>query len=1312
MNGWGRMSLPLRDLMRCPNPTIFLDLRLLVVLMAFIPLCSSSTNHPISNLTLYPYYDQFYNQRPRGIPQQNFIAGSIQLDASKDIDPILMGKVPGAASKGTSDGRKQTQWWLFTTDQLYSNSSLSLVLNVFAFNPVCVVFVDQSTVNEEELKHCILAENRTLSENNIWFLDLNVFTDARSLHQSKSWYLERIHIRPVLVHPQFTFANMYSFGSFFTENSPAIAFFPPAISDLDITFVGTDFPVEVSLAHLPRLTSLSIQQVDPSTSNRFLGAPFMAEDFFVLMNGSVYLEYPSETVRSLKINLPRVQVFLRPRGADGKSSSVLFARPAEVELSFINLGSSLLERWGLIRKQSHCADRQCSEPYRSVLSSAMYLKSWSMNFSSRTDYMLVNEKLPKNFFDFVMLNNVETKLAFSVGLSTEYVGNDPMPPWRCGFPSVKRFNGSLCEVSFSNMLVDDEMAHDLLDSFVINGSQSCSECSSQKVLLSSTIWNVSTSFSRDAIDPDTPLAAVNWEMSLARSQQQFGPVNLSILPSPVLHSLHVRCVPPLTAHKARALVILPEMSFASNIYLESCSFEVNSSVAFNEFFSFSRLKTLHLVYAGLNFVIPHLLPCRDRHISEDCCSSLPSGSIEQFSLVGYSDIFPSVVTKSVLCQFTDLKMLNLSYNGIEKIEPLSLENVLATESQNVLDLTNNRLRNIPLLLKDISSTTIFAAHNRLVDISNVFCSQLMKGVVDLSYNELKSFDLEREVNKCNVSREIPMLYKIDLSYNHIETVLLKNWSTFYPSCSFFSSYHEGLINLSHNSLSSFDIGIQIDSATFTRDSYGDFKCAQEHFEPLPLVIDLSLNYIATLPSHALSSLPNLRVLNMKHNKVSLIHRPFISHSCGIFGCEINLADNQLGSGGEDWRVDNLFVNTSIRRLDLGNNQFKTVPLGVPEFPFVMPERAPEGTFPDAFYTSIILRDNYFRHITSSICPLHVDAKVYVDLSDAGVEYVGPDVFKCESLKNRLMVNLNRNPKLRCLSRTPSNGLNQGQNTLFLLSLVDTNVVDLPNENPNRNYSGVLNSLALGNSSSPYISCCDLLPFADGRVKYSINPDTIRDWSTTNLYYLVLGVLSAPLLSNARCFYVDGRYESVNITELVFFQSVKDYKKRFCSDKWYMREPKKDAYQWRCLPPGLQEVKTSSSEWITFGLVTVVLVAFYLITCLASMLYYLLFYTCNSNCDSSVLALRNRAPPTDSKRTETPAYVYRGTPYATYPTAYEAAGKTPEYSEHFTFENTTSSKNHVLISYADSYVYPDSQSYGIHVTSVRSLRCSHSSSTDP
>ena len=1236
MNGWGRMSLPLRDLMRCPNPTTFLDLRLLVVLMAFIPLCSSSTNHPISNLTLYPYYDQFYNQRPRGIPQQNFIAGSIQLDASKDIDPILMGKLRYSFSDQTTVPGSQTVWTVYLHEDDPIGNAQSLRILVTVGSSICMLYLGEYKISNEDLGGCIYASSPKLSDNSFWFVDLNVVVSPDSLHQNKDWYLERIFIVPAF-EASFYLANFVDYGTFFSSHSPAMAFDAEAIDVLSIVSLGLQ-PSFISFKECTRTTAISFS-VDSRKESKYL--PWLNASHSVkdatLSNASskdnghvnietIRLEYLSDTVTELRIDASNVVIYLYPYDRHGNHSLVLFTDPEVVYFAFANICQTFVRQWDEFR--SGCSGDAMSSPYSSFLTDSSRLFSFKMVFQSVGDLELCNTQLPKGFFSykapgqssFPLFSHPGGNPMFSVRAEFD---QQFMQPWRCGFPFAtdNRNPDAQLIISFSKMIISDMFLEDFKLPYNRDGRN-------ERVALTESLWNISTSVrpfdesQKGLSNLDISFASVNAtpgarndvDVSLETSV-----IDLNIISSLKMNRLRVSCPPFSQATPMR--VLLPDISYASDISLDSCLFTLqgkgeaipqsDSGELSEGHVDLNLLKSLVLKDTGLIPFTRALFPCGvdsgkdiDEHDSSTCCDSFAGRfPLETIAIVDQPETFPSKVNKFALCPFRNVSNITLSNNGIEEVEEDAFMWSVRTPIL-FIDLTRNRLKSIPRLHPPgyASSTfdvVISLAHNYFDDVPLVLCPMWKSNSeIDFSFNRLVSFDLKRELRRCNSSS--PFLGNIDLSNNDIRTVTYE----------FSSPYHEvlrseprGLMlyNFSNNRISSFSF--RFNSSGLSLNGKG------RAMGPAIASIDMSNNSLATLRSRSIVNAIQLGKLNLSQNLITDIELSFMEGSCLLYGCVVDVSGNRLGvDSNKELRVDKFFTNSSLRILDLSDNLMRKYPAAIANIPFITPKasfylfgpsiwNANYYSFLECqiiagtFYMSVLLGNNSFEKLTSSMCPLARLSKMYIDLSNSSVEYIGPDIFDCQNDDNRLMINLNRNPKLQCLPISPHAGLN----TVLMLSLLDTNVTRPPARMTSLAY-GNLNSLAVGPSVEPFIPCCHILPLLDSSIDVRLNPVDSTEYLISNIYDLSLGLFSSGSFSFTPCHYFKksttayvGKENEPVIVTLSEFKSLLDAHNATCT------EPEDQAlYTSPCAPGNNESLQAAPLDVQVFVLSIVLLLSVYVV----------------------------------------------------------------------------------------------------------------------
>jgi len=245
---------------------------------------------------------------------------------------------------------------------------------------------------------------------------------------------------------------------------------------------------------------------------------------------------------------------------------------------------------------------------------------------------------------------------------------------------------------------------------------------------------------------------------------------------------------------------------------------------------------------------------------------------------------------SWLCSFMPhMTTLNMSHNGIKKLQDIAATNTCIMEMMIDMDLSFNQINS--LLPEDMTFTpnlkSLNLAGNGLSTLSEGLFSHLASlQVLDLSDNKISSM-------QSTIFHQTPILQKLFLQNNSLTEV----------SPQLLNGLHNLLLlNMSFNHLS------------------GDSFNAETFQSQVKLVaLDLSHNRMKNISSDTFQILNELQILNLQHNQLSEVYDEQFSHLLNLH--VLMLSFNQI----KILNPKALFNLQSLNSLSLNHNQLSTVP---------------------------------------------------------------------------------------------------------------------------------------------------------------------------------------------------------------------------------------------------------------------------------------------------------------------------------------------------------------------------------------------------
>lgn len=293
----------------------------------------------------------------------------------------------------------------------------------------------------------------------------------------------------------------------------------------------------------------------------------------------------------------------------------------------------------------------------------------------------------------------------------------------------------------------------------------------------------------------------------------------------------------------------------------------------NKFQSFPQ--TLLSLLPNLNFL----------DLSKNLIQDISVNSLAKLVKLDLTFNFLKNITRDTLKNLPSLALLYLNNNQIQSVELYNLPKLSQVNlSLQTLNLTNNKLNPTEIILSD---DIIFKLFDLFLDSNNL--TNLPVNFFD-SYINLRRLSLKNSLLTNFSISKIPYLNNLDISFNKISKISLKNLSSLY------------YLNLAGNLL--------------TKSSIFD------HIPSL-LGLNISSNKLTTLNQIFLSKSPNLAILDASNNQISQL-----DSYCFDFNTRLNkiyLSNNFLGV------IPNISKITYLNLLDMSNQNGKLI--SIPAYAF-------------------------------------------------------------------------------------------------------------------------------------------------------------------------------------------------------------------------------------------------------------------------------------------------------------------------------------------------------------------------------------------
>ena len=826
---------------------------------------------------------------------------------------------------------------------------------------------------------------------------------------------------------------------------------------------------------------------------------------------------------------------------------IRFSRTERLKMlsfAFKNVGEFVLEKNVIVAKSESTSLKPLRSSMHAPFTSFEALTSLSLKFSSEADRLHVYQ-LPPNFLEALNPDLKAFGMIYHEDMPEK--GLQIMPPWNMTWPST-----SLIVLSLDWMTMDDHLAASLSDAFC-----NIRHVTDRKVLLNlmSMSWNVS-----------------HW--TLDKCTEIY--LHLDVLPSPLESSKAVQRVHSASDVTGRDvwdkqhvvhIILNSNVSFCSLEFgCSSCSSEstfstfilprscLNVSSGFSvrnavidvgkEFknisvdvtslvnlslrnvrlgfssellqLNFSRLSSLYLEGINDPFLFRSLFPCAGSLSEQSECCKSNSYAMETLDVVNVESFPFVIVNSSMFCHMPFLKRLRLENVPVTTLRAnfMRFSNILEG-----LAVKGTKISHIPekVVWSNTANSLISLdlSRNKILSIDSNFCMNVHMHHLKLSFNSLLRFELEMlSENNCSSSY-------VDISFNAIEE---------------FRSFHY------KNTPSTTKIYFKLES------------------------LNLAHNRIQSLTSGMFDRLHYLRELNFSSNRISNdgIQHAFLSNSCSIHGCLVDLSNNTLS--GIVSNMSSFIVNTSISVLDLSNNSLSSFPYGVETF-FIIPSQWYKRTVFDEFFVTIKLNNNPIRSLEKPLAIPSNKSRVYIELRHCGLTHILFDFFICTTCQNSTSqwgVDLSDNNVTEL--PVPSDG---STSNVRVMNLQNTHITTFPcslkASFPLLKYIAIgqsLNSSSIPSEQKQFVPRCCHLKYALDReliVRVDTHSDPKSVFATVDLSYLskVDALIDRVQGDRGICSYTDNMSISQRLTLFSEFAMNASLYSRVCGDVKKNNQPPYD-----------------------------------------------------------------------------------------------------------------------------------------------------------